>query len=185
MADDTHCSISLPLEAATLVWQLWGVGGSPFRPPLSHELVEPWVRDRVSCRNQATTFDEIRSWFHLDTEQWVLRDELQTPVALLILHSIERDIVKGHINLDDDTAFWAIGSIRPGLAEGIIRSQWDSGEVQIVVNYALEILDRLCKRNRIVDPERIVRFGGARAEVTGQHHAKTGRTGDPQWSEGM
>ena len=166
MADHTHFSISLPREAATLAWQLFGVGESPFRPPLGHKFVEKWVRNRVSCCNQATTFGEIRTWFHTDTEQWLLRDELRAPVAMLILHTIKRDIAEGHKNFDDDIAFWAIGSIQPDLAEDIIRSQWNEDELQLLVNYALEILDQLCKRNRIVNPERIISLGGGRAEVT-------------------
>ena len=129
-------------------------------------MVEQWVRRRVSCCNQAHTIDEICSWFHQDTEQWVLRDALRSPVAMLILHMMERDIAEGHRNFDDDIAFWAIGSVNPDIAENIIRSQWATDEIQIVVNYALEVLVQLCERNQVVDPERIVRLGGGRTKVT-------------------
>ena len=43
----------------------------------------------------------------------VLRDELRVPLAMLILGSIKRCIAERHIDLDDDIAFWAIGSIHP------------------------------------------------------------------------
>ena len=169
IADDTHISISLPREAATLVWQLLGFGESPFRPPLGHEVVEQWIHNRVSCCNQATTFDEIRTWFHTDTEHWVLRDELRAPVAMLILHTIERDITdiadiaKSPV---DDIAFWAIGSVDSDVAEAIIRSQWNADDIRTVVNYSLETLSRLCQRNRVINPDRIVRLGGAGAKAT-------------------
>ena len=166
MADETHSSTSLPGEAAPWVWQLLGVGASPFRPPLGHEFVKHWVLDRVSCCNQAATFDEIRTWFHTETEQWVLRDEFRAPIAMLILHTIEREIAENHIRLDDDIAFWAIGSVHPDIAEGAIRSQWGDDEIQIVVNYLLETLNRLCKQNQVVNPDRIVRLGSASAKAT-------------------
>ena len=166
MADNTHFSVSLPREAAPLVWQLLGVGESPFRPPFGLGLVEPWVRNQVSYPNQAQTIDEIVSWFHTDTGQWVLRDELRVPLAMLVLGSIERDIVEGRIILDDDIAFWAIGSIRPDLAEGIIRSQWSDSEILIAVNYLSETLSQLCKYNQVVNSDRIVRLGSARNQAT-------------------
>ena len=93
MDDDTHCCISLPYEAVPLVWRLIGVGESPLRPPLSLELVEQWICKAVSCCNQAQTIDEIRSWFLEDSEQWVLRDELRAPVAMLILDTIEQGMI--------------------------------------------------------------------------------------------
>lgn len=166
MAGDTHFSISLPREAASLVWQLLGVGESPFRPPLDHDLVEPWVRSRVSSSNQAQTIDEILSWFRTDTGQWVLRDELRVPLAMLILGSIERCIAERHIDLDDDIAFWAIGSIHPDLAEGVIRSQWSDNEIQIAFSYLLGVLNQLCKYNQVVNPDRIVRLGSVKNKVT-------------------
>ena len=166
ISDDTHISISLPREAATLVWQLLGLGESPFRPPLGHELVEQWIHNRVSCGNQATTFEEIRSWFHTDTEHWVLRDEVRDPVAMLTLHTIEQDITDIAKNPVDDIAFWAIGSVDSDVAEAIIRSQWNADDIRTVVNYSWETLSRLCQRNRVISPDRIVRLGGAGAKAT-------------------
>ena len=166
MDDDTHFCISLPCEAVPLVWRLLGVGESPLRPTLSHELLEQWIRNVVSCCNQAQTIDEIRSWFHEDAEQWVLRDELRAPVAMLILDTIEQGMAEIRRNLNDDLAFWAIGSIQPDLAENIIRSQWGTNETQVFGSYAVAILDQLCKRNQVIDPERIFRSGGAGTKVT-------------------
>ena len=166
MAGDTHFSIALPCEAAPLVWRIIGVDESPLRPPLGDELVEQWVRNGVSCCNQDLTIDEIRSWFHLDTAQWVLRDELRVPVAMLILHGIKGTIAEDGRNLNDDIAFWAVGSIHPDLAEAVIRSQWSADETRTVVEYALEKLVGLCRRNQVINPDRIVRTGGAQAEVT-------------------
>ncbi len=166
MDDNTQLCVSLPCEAVPLVWRLLGVGESPLRPPLSLELTEQWIRKVVSRRNQAQTIDEIRSWFHEDSEQWVLRNELRTPLAMLILDTIEQEMVEVSSDVNDDRAFWAIGSIEPDLAENIIRSQWDANEIQAFGSYVLGILERLCKRNQVIDPERIFRLGGAGAEVT-------------------
>ena len=165
MADDTHFSISLPCEAVPLVWRIMGVDESPFRPPLGDELVERWVRNGISCCKQDSTIAEIRSWFHSDTEQWILRDELRVPVAMLILHGIKGTIAEAGSNLNDDIAFWAVGSIHPDLAEAVIRSQWSADEIRTVVDYALGKLVELRQRNQVINPDRIVRTGGAQAEV--------------------
>ena len=166
MDDDTHFCISLPCEAVPLVWRLIGVSESPLRPPLSLELVEQWICKAVSCCNQAQTIDEIRSWFLEDSEQWVLRDGLRAPVAMLILDTIEQGMAAARSNLNDDLAFWAIGSIQPDLAEDIIRSQWGASEIQTFGNYTLGTLERLCKRNQVIDAERIFRSGDAGTKVT-------------------
>ena len=166
MNDDTQFCISLPCEAVPLVWRILGVDESPFRPPLSHELLEQWIRKVVSCCNQAQTINEIRSWFCEDSERWVLRDELRAPLAMLVLVTIEQGMAEVSSNVNDDRAFWAIGSIEPDLAENIIRSQWGANEIQAFGIYALGILERLCKRNQVIDPERIVRSGGAGTKVT-------------------
>lgn len=166
MDDDTNFCISLPCEAAPLVCQLFGVDESPFRPSLSIELVDQWIHNVVSYSNRAQTIDEIRSWFCEESEQWVLREEWRAPVAMLILDTIGQGMAEAGSNLDDDLAFWAIGSIQVDLAEGIIRSQWSATEIQALGSYALTILHRLCKRNQVIDPENILGFGGAGTQVT-------------------
>ncbi len=60
MADDTHCSITLPNEALPLAWQILGVDESPFRPSLDQESLPKWVRNRISCGNQDTVINEIQ-----------------------------------------------------------------------------------------------------------------------------
>ena len=165
-AGDTHFSITLPDEAVPLVWRILGVGESPFRPSLDRKLVEAWVRNHISHGNQDTTIEEIQSWFDRGGEPWALRGGLRVPVAMLILHGVKRDINDVAKSLGDDIAFWAIGSIHPEVAEAIIRSQWSSDEVRTVVNYALETLDQLCQRNRVINPDRIARLGAPGAEVT-------------------
>lgn len=166
MADDTHCSIALPDEALPLVWQILGVVASPFRPSLDQEWVETWIRDQASCGNQDTVIDEIQGWFHPDEERWILREELRVPAAMLILHGIKEDINDAGKSLGDDIAFWAISSVNPDVAESIIRSQWSAEEVDTLVDYALQTLSQLCQRNRVINPERIVRFSVAGAKVT-------------------
>ena len=166
MADDTHCSITLPDEALPLVWQILGVGESPFRPSLDQELVETWIRNQVSRGNQDTVINEIQGWFHLDEQHWILREELRVPAAMLILHGIKEDINDASKSLGDDIAFWAIGSIHPDVAETVIRSHWSTDEIGTVANYILETLGQLCQRNRVINPDRIARFSVAGAEVT-------------------
>lgn len=166
MADETHCSIALPDEAVPLVWQILGVDESPFRPSLDRELMETWVRNQVSRGNQDTVISEIQNWFRLDAECWTLRDELRVPAAILILHGFKLDINDAGKSLGDDIAFWAIGSVNPDVSEIIIRSQWSAEEIETLVDYALETLDQLSQRNRVINPERIARFGVAGAEVT-------------------
>ena len=166
MADDTHFSITLPGEALPLVWRILGVSESPFRPSLDQELVETWVCNQVSRGNQDMVTNEIRGWFHLDSEHWILREEFRVPAAMLILHGIKEDINYAGKSLGDDIAFWAIGSIHPDVAETVIRSQWSADEIRTIVNYALQILNQLCCRNRVINPDRIARFGVAGAEVT-------------------
>ena len=166
MVTDTHAAISLPSEAVPLVWKILGVGESPFRPSLNREWVESRVRGRIRCENQDVTINEIQSWFDREDEHWALRDELRVPVAMLILHGIKRDLNDDAKNLSDDIAFWAIGSIHPDVAEVVIRSQWSADEVRTLVNYVLETLNRLCQRNRVINPDRIAGLGGTGAEIT-------------------
>ena len=166
MAGNVHFPITLPNEAVPLVWRILGVGESPFRPSLDHKLVETWVRNHVSRRNQDTTIHEIQSWFRLNAERWTLRDELCVPAAMMILHGIKREIDDAGKSLADDIAFWAIGSIHPDVAETVIRCQWSADEVSALVNYVLETLNQLCQRNRVINPDRIAGLGGAGAVVT-------------------
>ncbi len=85
---------------------------------------------------------------------------------MLILHGIKGDINDAGKSLGDDVAFWAISSIHPDMAEAFIRSHWSADEIGTVANYILETLVQLCQRNRVINPERIARFGVAGAEVT-------------------
>ena len=77
---------------------------------------------------------------------------MREPVAVLIVEGVGSD--------RSETAIWAVGSIKVDLATQIIRSRWHSEDIASFVEAAITTLEKLAKRDDILDAAGIVPFAG-------------------------
>ena len=141
---------SLPEEAKGIVWRIFGEGESPLKGRSSYSLIEPLIRKHVPSGKRDAAIAEIKSWFESYGDRHWLKSEMAEPVAFLILEGMK--------NERSDTAIWAVGSIEPDIAAPVIRTRWRPPEFDCFVNTALAALQRLCDKNRVLDPARCQRF---------------------------
>ena len=153
MVASTMLSLSLPDEAEAVIWRIFGAGESLPRGRSTFDLIEPIIRKHVSSstkRNLAIA--AVREWFESIGERRWLKPEQREPVAVLILEAIGTD--------RSEAAIWAIGSIEGDLATRIIRSRWCSKEIASFVAAALTMLEKVAKRNDVLNAAGIVPFAG-------------------------
>ena len=144
--------ISLREEAKGVVWRIFGTGESPLTGRSSYELIEP-VLIKSKClpaftQKQATT--EIRNLFDSSGDRHWLKSEIVEQVAFLILEGMKND--------RSETAVWAVGSIEPDVAASVIRTRWRPQEFDSFMGAAFKALQKLCDKNRVLDPARCQRF---------------------------
>lgn len=140
----------LPEEATAVVWRIFGEGESPLKGRSSYMLIEPLIRKNIPSGKRDGAIAEIKSWFESYGDRHWLKSEMVEPVAVLILEGMK--------NERSDTAIWAAGSIEPHVAAPVIRTRWRPKEFDCFVNAALVALQKLCDKNRVLDPARCQRF---------------------------
>ena len=77
-----------------------------------------------------------------------------------------------------ETAIWAVGGIDADVTMHVIRSSWSCEEIDSFVESALEILEKLCKRDHVLDASRLARSYSADARITKDAIEREGRAGD-------
>ena len=145
----------LPAEATSAVWRIFGSGETSRPQPTSYELIEPIIRSRVSLAQQDEVISEIRAWFEQHGDRWWLKEEKREEAAVLILHGVGDALSSTRGISDQETAFWAVGSVSADLAARIIRSIWSPETIDSFVRYALDTLEALCERDVVLDAARM------------------------------
>ena len=153
MAASTMPSLSLRDEAKAAIWRIFGAGESLPTRRSTFDLIEPIICKHVSSSTERDlAIAAVRSWFETIGERRWLKPDLREPVAVLILEAIGTD--------RSEAAIWAIGSIEGDLATRIIRSRWCSKEIASFVAAALTMLEKVAKRNDVLNAAGIVPLAG-------------------------
>ena len=157
MTGNDDPNIQLPAEAESVIWRIFGNGVAPFKQPTSLDLVEPIIRKQLGKTDAADqAIAEIRGWFDPDGGSNQLRQEMRKPVAQLIICGIRKALSDPYGIEDHDTAFWAMGSIRPDVSAPIMRSSWSSEKIDRFASYVLKTLESLHHERSIIDPKDVV-----------------------------
>ncbi len=150
MIQENPPETELPEEATAVVWRIFGEGASPLKDLSTYNLIKPIIKKRVPLANQNWSIDAIQGWFENYGDRHWLKSEMVEQVAVLILEGMK--------NERSGTAIWAVGSIEPDVAAPVIRTRWRPQDFDSFVNAALGALQKLCDRNRVLDPARCQRF---------------------------
>ena len=154
-------------EARIVTWRIFGNGESPRKHKTTSDLIAPVVRKYVCASKQDQTIAEIHGWFQSAEGQEWLKEESLEQVATLILQGI-CDVFPNKKNKEDannETAFWAVSSIRPNMAATLIPLYWPPEVVDSFARYAMSTLNRLCLQDAVLDPKRLGGFGLPNAKV--------------------
>ena len=154
---DSHCS--LPEEARSVIWRIFGNGESPLKEQTTFKLIEPIVHGNVPQTDRERAIAEISGWFQAQGDHKILREDMSETVARLILSGVGDAFSSPSGITGRDTAFWAVGFIATDTAERIISSQWSEETVGKFSNYALEMLEKLLDIGRVVNPIHVAGVG--------------------------
>ena len=137
----------LPEEAKAAIWRIFGAGESPMTRRSSYELIAPIIRKYVSSTDSDRSIAAIRGWFESHGDRRWLKSDMHEPVATMILEGIG--------NTRGKTAIWAVGSIDADVSTRVIRSLWSREQIDLFVESALKILEKLCRSDYVLDASRL------------------------------
>ena len=163
---DKNATLSLPLVGRQVIWRIFGQGESPLIRKTSFDLIEPIVRKHIREDDQGLVISEIAECFEIQGDQRWLKQDMCVPVAVLILDGVRDAVSYPNEIADEDTVFWAIGSIDPNIAAPIIRSVWSPDRIEAFAEYALEVLKSLSEADKVLDANRIVRIDSDKTKVS-------------------
>ena len=150
-------TIHLPVEAEQAIWRLFGDGLAPSKKLTCRDLIELIIQKQLGETDEADrTIAEIRSWFDPEGGPNDLRQEVREPVAEIIIGGIKEALTSTNGIKNQETAFWAMGSISSEVAAPIMRSTWSPEQIDKFAAYVLETLERLDKKRSIIDPKHVL-----------------------------
>ena len=167
MTSEATQEIFLSDEAKTVIWRIFGAGASPFNEKSSYELIEPVARKRLPPNDMERSIVLIREWFESYGDKHWLKSHKREAVAELILKGVGTEF--------EEKAIWAVGSIDAEVIIGVIRSLWSCEEIDAFVESVFKVLNKLCKRDRVLDVSRIVRSLPANAKIAKDGVVREGR----------
>ena len=131
---------SLSPEAREAVWRIFGAGAAPAARGSVFDNIEPMIRKHVPPADQDRAIVTIGDWFESGTNVRWLKPDRAELVADLVIEGV------GPRRSDD--AVWAIGSIGVDLSAERIKRRWAAGEVQTLVDAAVNVLNQAEARVR-------------------------------------
>ena len=159
--------VSLPDDAKAVIWRIFGEGESPLKQRSAFDLIKPIIRAHVSPASRNSSISEIIGWFDSYGDQHWLKSDKSESVAALILEGVS--------TVRDETAIWAIGSIEADLAARIIRSLWTVEDVKSFIKNALEILEKVCELDKVLDASCISGIDSPNAKIPKDSVHREGR----------
>ncbi len=158
---------SLPDEAKSVTWKLFGEGESPLTPKTAFESIVPTAYKHVTSENRDRVIAGFSSWFEQRDGQDRLREDLRASVDESILDGVRDALSEGLTPDEEMLALWAVGYVGPEIAEPIIRRRWSGQEIGKFAEHAVLAMKSLDRRDRLIDPERVMRVdvGAATAET--------------------
>ena len=162
---DFNSNLSLPPEAARVVWRLFGNGESPLRRETTFGLIEKILGQSVHWSKRRQVVAEVQGWFELHGDQMWLKEEMVEPVAHLILNGVRNALSSRNGLGDRETAFCAVGSIDPSIAANAMNSSWSHDEINTFTEYACRALRTLCLKDGVLDANRVQRLEGVNAKA--------------------
>ena len=171
MSNDA-CREPLPLhdDVKAVVWRIFGHGASPLTEPSSYKLIKRVVAKRcesIPPTQQRSDIAKIQGCFISEGDHVWLRPDRSECVAVLILEGI--DIVRR------GTAVWAIGSIDAALAARLMRTHWPTEKIETFIDAALQTLEDIRHKGKILDSTRLSRLDYAKVEIPEEAFQKDGR----------
>ena len=166
MNSDGYSSHSLPPDARSAVWRIFGAGESPLTQMTSCNLVESVINKRVSPPFRRQSKDEILAWFETDGEHRSLKSEMYEPVADMILRGLYDALSSRGGFGEGATAFWAIGFIEPDIAAPTIRRVWTADAIDCFTEYAIKTLERLCREDSVLDANKLMSLDAPKARAS-------------------
>lgn len=159
MISDFDSRCSLPEEARSVIWRIFGNGESPQKEQTTFNLIEPIVRGNVPPTDRERAIAEISGWFQAQGDHKILREDMSETVARLILSGVGDAFSSPSRITGCDTAFWAVGFIETDTSERIISSLWSEETVDEFSHCALDILEKLLDIGRVVNPIHVAGVG--------------------------
>lgn len=162
-------ALSLPQELANNIWRIIGNDESPLQQETTLRLIEGTIRKYAKylpSAQQDQAIAVVHAWFEFHGEKGCLKEDMKEPVAHLIIDGIKNTLLTQPESGNHETAFCAVGSIEPDMAFNIIRCSWANRETEEFANYAFKVLENLCNKDAVLNPDRHMRLEGAKSKAS-------------------
>ena len=167
MTVGTMQETSITDETRTVIWRIFAAGASPLTARSSYELIAPVVSKHLNSKDVERLIGEIHGWFESHGDRHWIKPDMREAVAAMILEGVG--------TAHEEAQTWAVGSIDSEVATPIVRSLWSSEQIDSFAESALDILEKLCNRDHVLDPSRLERSYSTDARIPKDAIEREGR----------
>ena len=153
-------------------WRVVGAAESPLKHPELSSLVEGvlgplFEQGSVAESERRRVRETVYGWYETHDGRPVLAQDARHEVDDLVLGGVAQQLLEGKSDLANETLFWAIGTLDAETAAETIRAAWHPKQIDALWENSVVVLQRLCERENVVDPDRILGYkvDGGRVSV--------------------
>ena len=154
-------------EAKAIVWRIFGEGASPHTRRSSYDLIAPIFGKHLSSNDAEQSIVATRGWFDSHGDRQWLKSDMRERVAAMILEGVG--------TAREERAIWAVAAVDAEVTTQVVRSLWSCEQIDSFVESALDALEKLCKRDRVLDASRLARSYSGDARITKDAIERDGR----------
>ncbi len=143
---------------AKVAWRVVGAIESPLVAPRLAHLVSNVVSKYVPGSEQKRTMETINGWYETRDGRPALADRAKDEVDELVLKGAAQQLLRAKPVAEDDTLFWAIGTIDMETGAETIQTSWSRKQTDALIEYAIGVLQVLCEDSNVIDPSDALGF---------------------------
>ena len=153
-------------------WRVVGAVESPLKNPELSSLVDGvlgplFERDAIAESVRRRVKETVSGWYETRDGRPVLAQDAIHEIDELVLRGAAQQLLEGKSHSGNGTLFWAIGTLDAEVAAETIRATWCRKQVDALWENSVVVLQRLCERENVIDPDKILGYkvDGGRVSV--------------------
>ena len=153
-------------------WRVVGTVESPLKNPELLSLVDGvlgplFEQGSVAESERRRVRETVYGWYETRDGRPVLAQDARREIDDLVLRGAAQQLLEEKSDPGNETLFWAIGTVDAEAAAETIRAAWCSKQIDALWENSVVVLQRLCERENVVDPDRILGYkvDGGRVSV--------------------
>ena len=144
-------------------WRVVGAVESPLKKPELSSVVDGvlgplFEQGSVAESERRRVRGIVHGWYETRDGRPALVQDARHEVDDLVLRGAAQQLLEGKPDLANETLFWAVSTLDAKATAEVVRTAWRSVQVDALWENCVGVLQRLCERENVIDPDEVLGY---------------------------